>query len=76
LLVCLVLLGGLALPRANVIKVLLIGLATIASLAVFLVRCEINGFAALPLLLGSTLGGGWEPPWPWGPMHGCGSTGC
>jgi len=57
LLVSLVLVGGLSLPRANVIKVLLIGLATIASLAVFLARGEINAFAALPLLLGSALGG-------------------
>lgn len=57
LLVCLVLVGGLSLPRANVIKVLLIGMATIASLVVFIARGEIDWFASLPLLLGSALGG-------------------
>ena len=57
LLVALVLVGGLSLPRANVIKVLLIGMATLASLVVFVARGEIDWFASLPLLLGSALGG-------------------
>jgi len=57
LLVSLVLVGGVALPKANVLKVLLIGPATLASLVVFLARGEIDAFLALPLALGSALGG-------------------
>jgi uncharacterized membrane protein YfcA len=57
LLVALVLTGGLSLPKANVIKVVLIGMATIASLVVFIAKGEIDWFASLPLLVGSALGG-------------------
>ena len=57
LLVALVLIGGLSLPRANVIKVVLVGTATIASLVVFIAKGEIDWFASLPLLVGSALGG-------------------
>lgn len=57
LLVGLVVVGGVALPRANAAKVVLIGAATLVSVAVFLVRGEIDWFASLPLMLGSALGG-------------------
>ena len=57
LLVSLVLVGGLALPRANAIKVVLLAAATIASLILFSLKGAVVWQAALPLMLGSTLGG-------------------
>jgi uncharacterized membrane protein YfcA len=57
MLVSLVLVGGVALQQANAIKSVLIGLATLGSLAVFVHSGQIAWGAALPLLLGSALGG-------------------
>ena len=57
LLVGLVLVGGVALQQANAIKAVLIGLASLASLAVFARGGEVHWAAALPLMLGSALGG-------------------
>jgi uncharacterized membrane protein YfcA len=52
-----VLVGGVALQQANAIKAVLIGLASLASLAVFARGGEVDWAAALPLMLGSALGG-------------------
>lgn len=57
LLVSLVLVGGVALQQANAIKSVLIGLASLVSLAVFVRSGEVDWAAALPLMLGSALGG-------------------
>ena len=57
LLVGLVLVGGVALQEANAIKAVLIGLASLASLAVFARGGELDWGAALPMMLGSALGG-------------------
>lgn len=57
LLVGLVLVGGVALQQANAIKAVLIGLASLASLTVFARGGEVDWAAALPLMLGSALGG-------------------
>jgi uncharacterized membrane protein YfcA len=70
LLVGLVLVGGVALQQANAIKAVLIGLASLASLAVFARGGELDWGAALPLMLGSAPGGlarGRPGPWPPGP---------
>lgn len=57
LLISLVLIGGLSLRQASAVKVVLIGVATLVSLAVFVVRGDVDWFASLPLMLGSALGG-------------------
>ena len=57
LLVGLVLVGGVALQQANAIKAVLIGLGSLGSLAVFARGGELDWGAALPLMLGSALGG-------------------
>jgi len=57
LLVSLVLIGGLSLQQASAVKVVLIGLATVISLVVFIHGGELDWQAALPLMLGSALGG-------------------
>ena len=57
LLVGLVLIGGVALQQANAIKAVLIGLASLASLAVFASSGEVDWAAGLPLMLGSAIGG-------------------
>lgn len=57
MLVSLVLVGGVALQQANAIKSVLIGVATLGSLAVFIHSGQIAWGAAVPLLLGSALGG-------------------
>jgi len=57
LLVSLVLVGGVALQQANAIKATLIGLASLASLALFAQGGEVDWNAAMPLMLGSALGG-------------------
>jgi uncharacterized membrane protein YfcA len=46
-----------ALQQANAIKSVLIGVATLGSLAVFIHSGQIDWGAAVPLLLGSALGG-------------------
>jgi uncharacterized membrane protein YfcA len=45
------------LRQASAVKVVLIGVATLVSLAVFVVRGDVDLFASLPLMLGSALGG-------------------
>lgn len=57
LLVGLVLVGGVALQQANAIKAVLIGLTSLASLLVFARGGEVDWAAALPLMLGSAVGG-------------------
>lgn len=57
LLVCLVLVGGIALPRANAIKVVLLAASGLVSLLVFSWSGEVLWRQALPLMLGSALGG-------------------
>jgi uncharacterized membrane protein YfcA len=57
LLMSLVLVGGLALQQASAVKVVLIGAATVVSLAVFIHSGQVAWGAALPLMLGSALGG-------------------
>jgi len=57
LLVCLVLVGGIALPRANAIKVVLLTASVLVSLLVFSWSGEVAWRQALPLMLGSALGG-------------------
>lgn len=57
LLVSLVLVGGVALQQANAIKAVLIGLASLGSVVVFARDGELDWGAALPLMLGSALGG-------------------
>lgn len=57
LLISLVLIGGLSLKQANAVKVVLIGTATVLTLAVFLHGGEVHWPSALPLMLGSALGG-------------------
>lgn len=49
--------GGVALQKANAIKAVLIGLASMASLAVFARGEDVDWAAALPLMLGSAVGG-------------------
>ncbi|MEB3165869.1 MAG: sulfite exporter TauE/SafE family protein [Cyanobacteriota bacterium] len=57
LLVSLVLIGGVALQQATAIKAVLIGTATLGSVVVFLQEGDIDWAAAMPLMLGSALGG-------------------
>lgn len=57
LLISLVLIAGLSLRQASAVKVVLIGLATLISLAVFAFRGDVDWFASFPLMLGSALGG-------------------
>ena len=57
LLISLVLIGGLSLKQANAVKVVLVGGATLISLAVFIVGGEIDWPSAFPLMLGSAVGG-------------------
>lgn len=57
LLIALVLVGGLSLRQANAIKVVLIGSATLMSVAVFLLQGEVNWFYGVPLMIGSAFGG-------------------
>jgi uncharacterized membrane protein YfcA len=60
LLMSLVLMGGLALQQAcavKAVKAVLIGAATVVSLAVFIHSGQVAWGAALPLMLGSALGG-------------------
>jgi uncharacterized membrane protein YfcA len=57
LLISLVLVGGLSLRQASAVKVVLIGLATVISMAIFILKGEVNWGSALPLMLGSALGG-------------------
>ena len=57
MLVSLVLVGGVALQQANAIKTVLIGVATLGSLAVFVHSGQLAWGAGVPLLLGSALGG-------------------
>jgi len=57
LLMSLVLVGGVALQQANAVKAVLIGSATVVSLAVFIHNGEVAWGAALPLMLGSAVGG-------------------
>jgi uncharacterized protein len=57
LLISLVLVGGLSLRQASAVKVVLIGLATVISLAIFILKGEVSWGSALPLMLGSALGG-------------------
>ena len=57
LLVGLVLVGGIALPRANAIKVVLLTASVLVSLLVFSWSGEVAWRQALPLMLGSALGG-------------------
>ena len=57
LLMSLVLVGGLALQQASAVKAVLIGAATVVSLAVFIHSGQVAWGAALPLMLGSALGG-------------------
>ena len=57
LLMSLVLVGGVALQQANAVKAVLIGSATVVSLAVFIHNGEVAWEAALPLMLGSAVGG-------------------
>lgn len=57
LLMSLVLMGGLALQQASAVKAVLIGAATVVSLAVFIHSGQVAWGAALPLMLGSALGG-------------------
>lgn len=47
----------MALQQANAIKAVLIGLASMASLAVFARGGDVDWAAALPLMLGSAVGG-------------------
>lgn len=57
MLVGLVLVGGLTLPQANAVKVVLIGAGTLLALLVFAQGGQVDWGAALPLTLGSALGG-------------------
>jgi len=57
LLVSLVLIGRVALQQANAMKAVLIGLATLVSVMVFVQGGEVDWGAALPLVLGSAVGG-------------------
>ena len=57
LLVSLVLIGRVALQQANAMKAVLIGLATVVSVMVFVQGGEVDWGAALPLVLGSAVGG-------------------
>jgi uncharacterized membrane protein YfcA len=57
LMISLVLIGGLSLKQANAVKVVLVGGATLISLAVFIVGGEIDWPSAFPLMLGSAVGG-------------------
>jgi uncharacterized membrane protein YfcA len=57
LLVSLVLIGGLSLQQASAVKVVLIGFSTVISLIVFIHGGEVNWQMAVPLMLGSSLGG-------------------
>lgn len=57
LLMSLVLVGGLALQQANAVKAVLIGAASVVSLAVFICSGEVAWGGSLPLMLGSSLGG-------------------
>lgn len=57
LLMSLVLIGGLSIRRANAVKVVLIAVATMISLVVFIRDGDVDWASALPLMLGSALGG-------------------
>lgn len=57
LLMSMVLVGGLALQQASAVKAVLIGAATVVSLAVFIHSGQVAWGSALPLMLGSALGG-------------------
>lgn len=57
LLMSLVLVGGLALQQASAVKAVLIGCATVVTLGVFIHSGQVDWGAALPLMLGSALGG-------------------
>ena len=57
LLVSLVLVGGVALQPANAIKAVLLGIGTVVSLAVFIHGGQVDWPSALPLTLGSAVGG-------------------
>lgn len=57
LLISLVLLGGLSTRQANAVKVVLIAVATVISLFVFIRDGDVDWASALPLMLGSALGG-------------------
>ena len=57
LLVSLVLVGGVALKQANAMKSVLIGIGSLGSLVLFAGHGELDWGAALPLMLGSALGG-------------------
>lgn len=57
LLVSLVLIGGVGLQQANAIKTVLIGVATLGSVVVFVQGGEVAWGTAIPLMLGSAVGG-------------------
>jgi uncharacterized membrane protein YfcA len=57
LLMSLVLVGGLALQQASAVKAVLVGSATVVTLGVFIRSGQVDWGAALPLMLGSALGG-------------------
>jgi uncharacterized membrane protein YfcA len=57
LLVSLVLVGGVSLQQASAVKVVLIGFSTVISLIVFIHGGEVDWQMAIPLMLGSALGG-------------------
>jgi len=57
LLMSLVMVGGLALQQASAVKAVLLGAATVVTLAVFIDSGQVAWWAAWPLMLGSALGG-------------------